>query len=142
MHQPHLCIPDSSTAVLPCCVKVPPVGKQISSWVQATLLDNSLTMGRPMLVLFEVANRGLHWAVVVGQERAIPNNLLLLNSNSMLYIMTRQTLQSRMDLGNHITGSLPIVSDRIGRFNSMSCTWGSMPADIGGHHMRNQVRKI
>ena len=92
-------------------------------------MRESLRLCRPMLVLFEVPARMLHWAVVVGHETSSPDNLLLLNSNGALYRMSIGTLRQRMDLGNHITSRLPIISDRIGRFNSISCTWGEPPVD-------------
>ena len=105
--------------------------------VQEQLLRESLRRHRPMLVLFEVDQRQLHWAVVVGCEKAAPDNLLLLNSNGALYTMRTAELQKRMDLKDHITSWIPIVSDRLGRFNSISCTWGELPDNT--HEIRNQV---
>ena len=96
---------------------------------QRDLIDLSISMSRPALVLVEVSNCILHWVNVIGRGHHYPYNYLLLNTDGKIYEFPggEAILRQRMDLTNHMVHSIPLRNDRVARFNSITATNGALP---------------
>ena len=96
---------------------------------QRDLINLSISMSRPALVLVEVAHRNLHWINVIGRGHHYPHNYLILNTDRQIYEYPggEAGLRQCMDLNDHMLHSVPLRSDRIARFNSITATNGALP---------------
>ena len=97
--------------------------------LQRDLINRSIALSRPAMVLVEVASRRLHWINIIGRGRDAPHNYLILDTNGKIYEYPggEDTLRQRMDLGSHIIHSVPLRDDRVARFNSITATNGHLP---------------